>query len=140
MLNNNVIYILTVLEAIEKISIYSKNFKTPDELYWANDQINFNASVNLLIAIGEETKKIDSNLKFDYQEIHWKAICGLRDKVAHNYRGIDPVIIWSVIKDELPILKIAMVSMIKKLDLNKDLLKEFIDNKYYKHLTYLIEV
>mgnify|MGYP003544107494 CR=1 FL=1 len=61
--SKNLTYILTILEAIEKISYYSKEFKDEEEFYLANKQLNFNATVNLLSAICEENKKIDDNLK-----------------------------------------------------------------------------
>ena len=51
--SKNLTYILTILEAIEKISYYSKEFEDEEEFYFANKQLNFNATVNLLIAIGE---------------------------------------------------------------------------------------
>ena len=57
--SKNILYILTMLEAIEKIFIYSADFENEEEFYLANEQLNFNASVNLRIAIGEENKKID---------------------------------------------------------------------------------
>ena len=62
--SKNVLYILTMLEAIEKIFIYSADFEDEEEFYFANKQLNFNASVNLLIAIGEENKKINEELRF----------------------------------------------------------------------------
>jgi uncharacterized protein with HEPN domain len=39
----NFTYILTILEAIEKIYIYTKDIKSADELYTHNEQMNFNA-------------------------------------------------------------------------------------------------
>ncbi len=98
---NNLIYILTILEAVEKIKIYSKDYNNPDNFLWDSNQLNFNASVNLLIAIGEEVKKIDEKLKLEFPEIQWKAIAGIRDKIAHDYRGIDPNIVWNVIQNDL---------------------------------------
>ena len=61
--SKNILYILTMLEAIEKIFIYSADFEDEEKFYFANKQLNFNASVNLLIAIGEENKKINEELK-----------------------------------------------------------------------------
>ena len=86
----NLLYLLNILERIEKISIYAKNIQSPQELLDANDQMNFNASNNLLIAIGEESKKIDSNLKSKFPEFPWSEVAGVRDKLAHDYRGVDP--------------------------------------------------
>ena len=55
--SRNMLYILTILEAIEKISLYCDAFEDEEQFYQANNQLNFNATVNLLIAIGEENKK-----------------------------------------------------------------------------------
>ena len=65
--SKNVLYIPTMLEAIEKIFIYSADFEDEEEFYFANKQLNFNASVNLLIAIGEENKKINEGLKINVE-------------------------------------------------------------------------
>ena len=81
--SKNVLYILTMLEAIEKIFIYSADFENEEKFYLANKQLNFNASVNLLIAIGEENKKIDEELKTS-NKINWKNLSAMRDKVSHN--------------------------------------------------------
>jgi uncharacterized protein with HEPN domain len=82
--DKNLVYILTILEAIEKIKIYSKNFENTDDFLWDNNQQNFNASVNLLITIGEETKKIDTELKNEFTNTGWKEISGMRDKLVQR--------------------------------------------------------
>jgi len=97
----NLLYILTILENIEKIKIDSNAFANADDFLWANQQMNFNGTVNLLIAIGEETKKIDTQLKAQFSNIEWKSISGFRDKMSHDYRGIDPHIVWNVIHTDL---------------------------------------
>jgi len=132
----NLTYILTMLEAIEKIFIYSNNFEDEEDFYHANKQLNFNASVNLLIAIGEENKKIDENLKVS-KEINWKNISALRDKISHNYRGIDEYIVWDIIQNYLPKLKIALIKMIPKIEDYKIYLKEALNSEYYEDLKYL---
>ncbi len=71
--SKNLIYILTILEAIEKILYYSREFSTEEDFFYANKQLNFNATVNLLIAIGEENKKIDEALKSS-NTLNWKNV------------------------------------------------------------------
>ena len=132
----NLTYILTMLEAIEKIFIYSNDFEDEEDFYHANKQLNFNASVNLLIAIGEENKKIDKNLKIS-KEINWKNISALRDKISHNYRGIDEYIVWDIIQNYLPKLKIALIEMIPKIENYKIYIKEALKSEYYEDLKYL---
>ena len=55
--NQNIVYIFTMLECIEKCWIYTANFKNADEFVQANDQKELNAVISLFIAIGEESKK-----------------------------------------------------------------------------------
>ncbi|NOX47186.1 MAG: hypothetical protein GXO89_09440 [Chlorobi bacterium] len=57
--DKNLVFVLTILEAIEKIYIYSKDYDNAHDFWQSNNQMNYNASTSLLIAIGEETKKID---------------------------------------------------------------------------------
>ncbi len=138
MFDKNLLYILTILEAVEKVLIYTKSFTNAEEFYKNQDQLQFNATVNLLIAIGEESKKIDGSLKNKSEEVNWKLLAGLRDKISHDYRGIDPEIIWSVVKEDLVILKNVILNILKDMKIEKDLLKEIINSEYYKHLRYLI--
>jgi len=132
----NLTYILTMLEAIEKIFIYSNDFEDEEDFYHANKQLNFNASVNLLIAIGEENKKIDENLKIS-KKINWKNISALRDKISHNYRGIDEYIVWDIIQNYLPKLKNTLIEMVPKIENFKIYLKEALKSEYYEDLKYL---
>ncbi|HLP59241.1 MAG TPA: HepT-like ribonuclease domain-containing protein [Candidatus Deferrimicrobium sp.] len=135
---NNLVYILTILENIEKIKIYSSEYGNADDFLWANQQLNFNGTVNLLIAIGEESKKIDAKLKEEFLDIDWKAIAGIRDKMSHDYRGIDPHIVWNVIQTKLDDLKQTMIQMVERIDYDKEMLLEALKTNYYNHLSYLM--
>jgi len=132
----NVLYILTMLEAIEKIFIYSVDFENEEEFYAAEKQLYFNATVNLLIAIGEENKKIDDRLKSS-KKLNWNNISAMRDKISHNYRGIDESMVWEIIKDYLPLLKTLLIEMLPKIEESKLYIEEALKTKYYEELHYL---
>ena len=134
--SKNILYILTMLEAIEKIFIYSTDFEDEEKFYFANKQLNFNATVNLLIAIGEENKKIEDGLKIS-NKINWKNISAMRDKISHNYRGIDESMVWEIIKDYLPVLKELLIKMLPKIENNELYIKEALKTQYYEELYYL---
>ncbi len=51
-IKNDLLYILNMLESIEKIKIYSKNFDNAEDFFNSNDQINFNAALNLFGNLG----------------------------------------------------------------------------------------
>lgn len=134
----NIIYILTLLECIEKCWIYTKDYSNVEEFMWANEQKDLNATISLFIAIGEESKKIQNELKDVISiKINWKSVAGIRDKISHDYRGINEDLLWNTIHNELYLLKDALIEMLKLLNIPKDLLKEFLQSKYYIHIQYL---
>jgi len=135
----NLIHILTMLECCEKAWIYTKDFDNPIDFIWANEQKELNATISLFIAIGEESKKIDTNLKEAVEfELSWSDIAGLRDKISHDYRGVDGDILWIVIHQDLKKLKNALISMVELINPQKELIEEFLNTPYYKHLCYLV--
>ncbi|MCB0729227.1 MAG: DUF86 domain-containing protein [Ignavibacteriae bacterium] len=143
MFDKNVLHLLTILEAVEKINIYTIDLHNADIFYEINDQLNFNASINLLIAIGESSKKIDEDLRTNYKVVNWNEVIGLRNILSHNYIGIDYAIIWDVIQNYLPKVKESCIEMIYHLINTKQLknnLVKVLENKYYSHLRYLIDL
>ena len=134
----NLIYIFTMLECAEKCFIYTNGFNDPHEFIWANDQLPLNGVVSMFITIGEESKKIDKDLKDSISiKLNWADIAGIRDKISHDYRGVDEQILWNTIRKELPKLKNALIEMIHLINPPKELLNEFLDSIYYRHLGYL---
>lgn len=133
----NLTYVLTILEAIEKAQLYTKEVSDADEFLNFNDQLNFNACQTLLLVIGEESKKIDNNLKEEYTKIPWHLIAGLRNRIAHDYRSINPNISFDIIKNYLNPLKEILIDMLKKIDFEPSLLNKAIGSSHYRHLKYL---
>ena len=137
--SKNMLYVLTMLESTEKIFIYSSDFEDEEKFYFANKQLNFNATVNLLIVIGEENKKIDDRLKIS-NRINWKNISAMRDKISHNYRGIDESMVWEIVKDYLPALKELLIEMLPKIENSAVYINEALKTQYYEELYYLKEI
>lgn len=65
----NLLYCLTILELIEKIRMYVSGFESCLDLLGANYQMNYNATLHGLLVIGEESKKIDSDLRQEFTAI-----------------------------------------------------------------------
>lgn len=60
------------------------------------------AIVRSLEIIGEATKKIPADIKYQWKEIQWKNMAGMRDKLIHDYFGINYSIVWDVIQNKIP--------------------------------------
>lgn len=91
------------------------------------------------MAIAEESKKIDEELKELQPEISWRSVYGFRNELAHNYRGIDKQIVWSIIKTKLKPLQQACISILQNVNPDKKKLKGYLNSDFYKHLKYLID-
>ncbi len=63
------------------------------------------AFIRSLEIIGEVVKKLPKEIKERNKNIPWKEIAGMRDKLIHDYFGVDYEIIWLTIKEDIPYLK-----------------------------------
>lgn len=69
--------------------------------------------VRSLEIIGEATKKIPADIKYNWKGIDWRAIAGMRDKLIHDYAEVDYDIVWNTVKYKIPELKIAIENILK---------------------------
>ncbi|MCD4772000.1 MAG: DUF86 domain-containing protein [Bacteroidales bacterium] len=60
------------------------------------------AVVRSLEIIGEATKQIPIDTKLKWDSIRWKDMAGMRDKLIHDYMGINYSIVWDVLKNKIP--------------------------------------
>jgi uncharacterized protein with HEPN domain len=61
--------------------------------------------IRSLEVIGEAVKKLPPEIKGKNKNIPWKEIAGMRDKLIHDYFGVDYEIIWLTVKEDIPFLK-----------------------------------
>ncbi len=69
--------------------------------------------VRSLEVIGEATKKIPADIKYKWSDISWKNMAGMRDKLIHDYMGINYAIVWDVVKNIIPVLKQQIETIIE---------------------------
>ncbi|MFP5040814.1 DUF86 domain-containing protein [Parasediminibacterium sp. JCM 36343] len=134
--NNQVLYIISALAASQKAMYYAKKFNKPNEFFNADEQVHFNATLTLLMAIGEEVKKIDKQLLQTQSNIQWQDLKDMRNFLAHDYRGVDLEIVFKVVKVELPKLSDAFIAFLRLFP--KTEIEEALENEYYKHLYKII--
>ncbi len=73
---------------------------TKDE--FLNDETLKRAIVRSLEIIGEATKKIPADFKVKWNFITWKYMAGMRDRLIHDYMGVNYSIVWDVMKNKIP--------------------------------------
>jgi uncharacterized protein with HEPN domain len=60
------------------------------------------AVVRSLEIIGEATKKIPTDFKENWSTLQWKNMAGMRDRLIHDYMGVNYSIVWDVMKTKVP--------------------------------------
>ncbi|MFZ4544376.1 MAG: DUF86 domain-containing protein [Saprospiraceae bacterium] len=66
------------------------------------DKILKRAVIRSLEIIGEATKKIPADFKVKWSSIQWKNMAGMRDRLIHDYMGVNYSIVWDVMKNKIP--------------------------------------
>jgi uncharacterized protein with HEPN domain len=61
-----------------------------------------NAVIRSLEVIGEATKKLPTSLKDSHPDVPWKQMAGMRDKLIHEYFGIDQQMVWQAVEKHIP--------------------------------------
>ena len=72
------------------------------------------AVIRSLEIIGEATKKIPVDFKLKYNSITWKNMAGMRDRLIHDYMGVNYTIIWDVVKNKIPELQKQISEVLEK--------------------------
>lgn len=69
------------------------------------------ACVRALEIIGEATKKLDNETMGLAPDIEWRKMAGMRDKLIHDYIGVDYVLVYEVVNSKIPSLLAAIESI-----------------------------
>lgn len=103
------VYLKHILEAITWIEEYIKNVSR--EEYLDNHLIQ-DGVIRQVGIIGEATKHLSTEFKENYGNVSWKDIAGMRDKLIHDYLGVDLEAVWETATRDIPALKATVVSII----------------------------
>jgi uncharacterized protein with HEPN domain len=102
MKKDSLVYVRHMHDAIHRIETYTKGVNYDD--FKTNNLLQAGVIREIEI-IGEATKKLPSEFKEKYHDIPWKQIAGMRDKLIHDYFGVDLDAVWYTLKKDIPTLK-----------------------------------
>ena len=98
MLASNIELVQHILVETSFILQHTNNKSKADVV---NDEVLCRAVVRSLEIIGEASKKLDDEFKSINNHIEWKKLAGTRDKLIHDYFGIDYDIVWDIIESKI---------------------------------------
>jgi uncharacterized protein with HEPN domain len=104
--------LLHILEAISEIEKYIHQISFDE---FSRNTMIHSASIRQLEIIGEAANRITDDLRNTNDSIDWRDIIGLRNILIHDYFGVDLLVVWEIIKNDMPKLKMAVQSVLKQL-------------------------
>lgn len=81
-----------------------------------SDTMRYDAILRNLELIGEAATHVPELLRSLAPDVPWRQIVATRNRVAHAYLGIDPDTVWSILRDDLPALQLALRALLAKIE------------------------
>lgn len=100
---------------LDEIDYLQSRISNTDQDAFLEDETLKRAFVRSIEIIGEASKKLPEDIKKLQPDIEWRKVAGMRDRLIHDYFGVDYAIVWDVVKNKIPQLKASLQTLFKKL-------------------------
>lgn len=105
------LYLQDILTSLSRIEDYTESLSFGD---LNNDWKTIDAVVRNLEVIGEAAKNMPEEILEQYPNIPWSNMVSMRNKVIHEYFGVDMDILWKTVKEDLAPLKEQIEEIVKE--------------------------
>ena len=102
MKRDETVYLRHILDAIGKVETYLVGV---DEPAFKHSSLIQDGVIRQIEIIGEATRRLSRTFRNQYPETPWDDITGMRDKLVHDYFGVDIDKVWLTALDDLPVLR-----------------------------------
>jgi uncharacterized protein with HEPN domain len=103
-------YLRDMLENAEKALYFVQGM---DYDSFCTDEKAVYAVIRALEIIGEAARKIPEDARQANPEIQWREIAAMRNKLTHEYFGVNTKVVWRTIQEDLPIIIPLLRNMLK---------------------------
>lgn len=98
-------YLQDIADAADKIAQFIAGMSYAQ---FVKDTKTSYAVIRALEVIGEAAKQVPSSIKADYPKVPWREIAGIRDKLIHDYFGVNLEVVWKTAIEDVPNLGLQM--------------------------------
>jgi uncharacterized protein with HEPN domain len=102
-----------ILDAIIEIETYTFNIDFSG--FMKNSMMRF-ACIKQMEIIGEAGNHVSDESKAKFTNIEWAQLIGMRNIFVHEYFGVDPNLVWEIIKSDLPGLKDKIIGILSTME------------------------
>lgn len=96
--NSYLDYLNDMLQAVEKAEKFTSGMSYDE---FAQDEKTIFAVIRALEILGEASNKIPNSIQKEYQDIPWRGMKGMRNKLIHDYMGVNVHVVWETVKKDL---------------------------------------
>jgi uncharacterized protein with HEPN domain len=113
-MNTDRIYIDFLRDTLENVEKALRFVEGMDGDDFLRDEKTIFAVIRALEIVGEAAKKIPDEIRGKYPDIPWREMAGMRDKLIHDYFGVNLRLIWKTIQEDLPPLIPKLIQAIRE--------------------------
>lgn len=101
MVRDDLVYLAHIRDALQQISTYTSSMD--NEAFLGNRMVQ-DAVIRQFEIVGEATKNLSESFRECHPLMPWKDLAGFRDKLIHQYFGVDLSSVWRSVVDDVPVL------------------------------------
>ncbi|MES1246007.1 MAG: DUF86 domain-containing protein [Acidobacteriota bacterium] len=99
-----------MLEAIDKAGQFVEGMTYEQ---FSKDDKTVYAVTRALEILGEASKRVPAEVREQQNNVPWREIAGMRDKLTHDYFGVNLVVVWKTVTEDLPPLEPSLRSLLE---------------------------
>ena len=110
MARDEMLYLRHVLDAMDTVKEYLQGV---NEEKFKNTRLIQDGVIRQIEIIGEAVRHVSKDIRKTYPEIPWQDVAGMRDKLIHDYIGVNYTIVWDVVKNKIPEIQVIVAQIIQ---------------------------